>query len=248
MNLKAIITATVATVGSVAFSCQSANKVKASVKRLPDSFTLTAHTGCEKTPDNSLVAIKSAFESGADIVEFDLNFDENGKPVLSHDEPKGTCVTLDEAFCFVAENDKLKVNVDVKNTKDLKAVVERANKFGLGERIFYTGITENDVDAVINQTPEVRYFLNYSVDKAKKCDKIYLESLADKVEKLGAVGINLNYHYCSKELVEMFHSRGLLVSVWTVNNKYAMYRVMLMSPDNITTRFPSDLKKIIEKY
>ena len=248
MNFKTIVNSTVSAFGSVAFSFVSDNKIKKAVEALPQGFTVTGHSGCERTPDNSIEAFEAGYKAGASILEFDLNFDKSGKPVLSHDKPKGECVTLHEAFAYFAENDKLKVNVDVKNTKDLKAVLESAKKFGIEERIFYTGITEKDVEAVKHQTPEVKYFLNHGVDKAKKCDKIYIESLADKVERLGAVGINLNYHDCSKELVEHFHSRGLQVSLWTVNNKYAMYKVMMLSPDNITTRFPSDLTNIINNH
>ena len=247
-RVKAIISSVVSALCAVAFACVSYGNVKNAVAVLPEKFTLTAHTGCEKTPDNSLEAIRIGFEAGADIVEFDLNFDSDGRPVLSHDSPEGECVTLDEAFSCVAEYDSLKVNVDVKNTQNLKAVVECAEKYSLMERIFYTGITENDVEAVKQQTPEVTYFLNYDVKKSKKSDKDYLIALADKVEEVGAVGINLNYRKCSKELVELFHSRNLLVSVWTVNNKYDMYKVMLLSPDNVTTRYPSVLKKIIEKH
>lgn len=247
-KIKTVISSFEAFFGAVAFRCVSYSNVKNAVQSLPEGFTLTAHTGCEKTPDNSLEAIQTGYDAGADIVEFDLNFDVEGNPVLSHDSPKGKCFSLDEAFECACKNEGLKVNVDVKTTKDLKAVVECARKYSLEERMFYTGITENDVDAVKQQTPGVTYYLNYNVGKAKNTDKNYLGNLADKVESLGAKGLNINYHNCSKELVELFHSRGLQVSVWTVNNKYDMYKVMLLSPDNITTRFPSEIKAIIKKY
>ena len=56
------------------------------VKALPENFTVTAHTGCEDTADNSLEAISAGIAAGADIVEFDLRFDSEGKGILSHDE------------------------------------------------------------------------------------------------------------------------------------------------------------------
>jgi len=40
-------------------------------------FTITAHTGCENTPDNSIGSVLKAFDSGADIFEIDIRFDEN---------------------------------------------------------------------------------------------------------------------------------------------------------------------------
>lgn len=212
---------------------------------LPDGFTVTAHTGCENSADNSLEAIRLGYVSGADIVEFDLNFNSESVPVLSHDEPKVGTIALEEAFRAISEHDKLRVNIDVKKADDLKAVVALAEKYGLSDRIFYTGIEEEKVDAVNAQTPDVKYYLNVDVDKKRKSELEYLISLAEKVESLGAVGINMWYGACSKELVSVFHERGLLVSVWTVNNEFDMLRMLELSPDNITTRLPSKLKELV---
>ncbi len=212
---------------------------------LPDGFTVTAHTGCENSADNSLEAIRLGYSSGADIVEFDLNFNSEGVPVLSHDEPQRGTITLEEAFWAVDGYEKLKVNIDVKKADNLKAVVTLAEKYGLSERIFFTGIEEEKVDEVKAQTPDVEYYLNVDVDKSRKNEYEYLVSLAQKVESLGAVGINMWYGACSKKLVSVFHERGLLVSVWTVNNELDMLRMLELSPDNITTRLPSKLKELV---
>lgn len=212
---------------------------------LPESFTLTAHTGCEGTKDNSLEAIKKGFESGADIIEFDLNFDSAGAPVLSHDEPKEDTVSIEEAFKLIAEYDSLKVNVDCKKTDDLRSVVALSEKYGIRERIFYTGIEEKDVSAVKEQTPDVEYYLNVPKKEIGRNERS-LSALADKIKNLGAVGINMKYTKCSKRLVEVFHSKGLLVSVWTINSERAMKKVLPLGVDNITTRYPSMVNAAIE--
>ena len=212
---------------------------------LPENFTLTAHTGCEGTEDNSLEAIKVGYEKGADIVEFDLNFDASGMPVLSHDEAENNSVALEEAFKFIGEYDSLKVNVDCKKTDNLKAVVTLSEKYGVRDRIFYTGIEEKDIPAVKEQTPDVEYYLNVP-EKEIGQDEKSLSALADKVKSLGAVGINMKYTRCSAKLVEIFHSKGLLVSVWTVNSKSAMRRILPLGVDNITTRHPSDILELIK--
>ena len=69
--------------------------------------------------------------------------------------------------------------------------------------------------------------------------------LVEKVKNAGAIGINFNYKSASKELVEVFHENGLSVSIWTVNNEYNMYKILSFGPDNITTRNPDELSKII---
>lgn len=213
---------------------------------LHGEFTLTAHTGCEGTEDNSLEAIKKGYESGADIVEFDLNFTADNEAVLSHDEAKGKCVTLDEAFDLVAELDGLRVNVDCKSVVNLKAVTELAQKHGVSDRFFYTGIFEKDVAAVREQTPQITYWLNFKVNSFKKNNEKYLLSLAQKVRELGAVGLNISHKRCTKRLVEIFHREGLLVSIWTVNTKKHMLRALELGVDNITTREPSELKKLMK--
>lgn len=211
----------------------------------PKNFTYTAHTGCVKTEDNSLEAIEVGAKHGADIIEFDLNFLSDGTPVLSHDKPKGKEVTLDEAFKRVSEYDSLKVNVDVKTTKNLKAVYPLAQKYGIEDRIFYTGIGLDFVEAVKKDSPEVPYYLNISVDKPKKQTPEYLEKLVKTVKDSGAVGINFNKDHATKELVDTFHENDLLVSIWTVNKKRKMYKILFLEPDNITTRRPDKLKEIL---
>lgn len=213
--------------------------------QLPEGFTLTAHTGCEGTKDNSLDAITVGYVSGADIVEFDLFFDVNNNAVLSHDMPMGKAVTLDEAFCHIKKFPGLKVNVDVKVTNDLLQVKECAEKYGILDRIFYTGITPEYADAVQKSTPEIPYYLNISVDKNKNNDGEYISSLIEEVKKAGAIGINMHFRGCSKLLVEKFREAGLLVSLWTVNNRFDMKKVLFMEPDNITTRKPAAYYGII---
>lgn len=212
---------------------------------LSNGFTYTAHTGCIKTADNSLEAIEEGAKYGADIVEFDLNFLTDGTPVLSHDKPKGKEVTLDEAFKKVSEYKSLKVNVDVKNVKNLKSVYPLAQKYGLEDRIFYTGVTDEFLEAVKNDSPEIPYYLNVSVDKSRKQTPEYLESLVKKVKDSGAVGINFNKDHATKKLVDTFHENDLLVSIWTVNKKRKMYKTLSLKPDNITTRRPDKLKEIL---
>ncbi|MBR5321093.1 MAG: glycerophosphodiester phosphodiesterase [Clostridia bacterium] len=212
---------------------------------IPENFTITAHTGCMKTEENSLESIKAGVENGAKIVEFDLYFNDKGEPVLAHDEPVGGEVTLDEAFAYISEFEGVKVNVDIKTVDALEKVYPSAKANNMEDRIFYTGVKDEFVDAVKKDSPQVKYYLNVDVDKSKNTDKEYLLSLVEKVKNAGAIGINFNYKSASKELVEIFHENGLLVSIWTVNNEYNMYKILSFGPDNITTRNPDELSKII---
>lgn len=213
---------------------------------LSKNFTYTAHTGCVKTADNSLEAIEEGVKYGADIVEFDLNFLKDGTPVLSHDKPKGKEITLNEAFKKISEYKNVKVNVDVKTVDNLKAVYPLAQKHGIEDRIFYTGINTDFVEAVKKDSPEIPYYLNVSVDKPKKQTPEYLEELVKTVKDSGAIGINFNKDHATKKLVDAFHENDLLVSIWTVNKKRKMYKILFLAPDNITSRRPDKMQEILK--
>ncbi len=219
---------------------------KKSKGEIPVSFLYTAHTGCCDTEDNSIESITAGVECGAGIIEFDLNFDENENPVLCHDTPEGGEVTLKTAFEEVAKYEGLRVNVDAKSTKNLSAVQQMASELGILNRIFFTGICEDDVDVVKMSCPAVDYYLNAEVEKPTKHTPEYLNSLVKKVKECGAIGINLNKDSVSKELVDTFRKNGLLVSVFTVDDKVEMYKILSFAPDNITTRNPDDFAQVLK--
>lgn len=224
------------------------NEYKKADISLPKDFTITSHTGCMNTEENSLESIKKGVENGATIVEFDLYFNDKGEPVLSHDEPVGGEVTLDEAFEYVSQLENIRVNVDVKTCDALEKVYPTAKKYGIEERIFYTGVKNEFVEPVRENSPQVKYFLNVDVNKSKADEKEYLMSLVEKVKNAGAIGINFNYKNATKELVEVFHENGLLVSIWTVDSEFNMYKILSFEPDNITTRNPDKLSAIIKDF
>lgn len=215
---------------------------------LPLDFTYTAHTGCCKTDDNSIASIEAGASYGAQIVEFDLRFDENENPVLSHDEIVGGEVTLDEAFKKVSDYEALKVNVDLKSYTALWQVQEIASKYNILPRIFFTGVGEENVDVVKMSCPAVEYYLNVDVEKPSEHTEEYLASLVAKVRECGAIGINFNKDSASKALVDYFHENGLLVSIFTVDEKVEMYEILSYAPDNITTRKPDMMQEILKEY
>ncbi len=208
-------------------------------------MTITAHTGCMGTEDNTLESIQKGAEY-ADVVEFDLNFTKEGVPVLSHDEPKGDEITFICAAKIVKSIESLKVNVDLKSVAKLKEIVKIAKKWDILDRIFFTGVKDEFVETVRKDAPEVVYYLNVDVDKAKNKNEEYIESLIKKVKDAGAIGINFNKDNASFELVHLFRKNDLLVSIWTVDKKTEMHEIISYRPDNITTRRPDILKRELE--
>ena len=209
---------------------------------LAGRISLTAHSGCLKLADNSLEAMAAGIAAGAEIVEFDLNYTADGTPVLSHDAPKKTdCVTLAQAFAFLAQQDGVRANVDVKSTEHLEKVPVLAAEARVTEKIFFTGVDDKMVPAVREKCPGVPYYLNTAV---RRSDDV--KALVKKTVALGAVGINLKWKDASPQLIGAFHEKGLPVSVWTVYRENDAIKMVRYGVDNITTRRPDLVCRLLK--
>lgn len=210
-------------------------------------MTVTAHSGAFNTPDNTIENVKKVLEEKCEIFEVDVTFRPSGTPVIIHDgnpsEDEG--VLLEEVFALVAENDSsVKINLDIKSTANLPAVDKLLQKYGLADRAFYTGVFTDWVDTV-KANSSVPYYLNDSVDEDKRNDAETLNALADKVISLGAIGLNINFENVHPIMTEIFHAKGIPVSVWTINDEETAKKYIEIGADNITTKNPEIFKKII---
>jgi len=212
-----------------------------------ENITITSHADCEGNKPNSIESLECGYKSGAQILEFDLYFDKNGVPYLSHGELKGGEIKLEEAFRFLAINQDIKSNIDLKKTDNMPEVFNLIIFYNIINRVFFTGVDESFVEAVRNGCPGIPYFLNYKPNFLKVNNKNYIKELVKKVKDRKAIGINMPHYYLSKKLVEIFHEEGLFVSVFTINQGYFMQRAIFYGPDNITTKWPVKLLKLIQQ-
>lgn len=245
LAIFAVVLCAAIAASAIFFSSFSKLKKEFDVSILPENFTVTGHTGCMGEKENSIEAMEAAVSAGAQIVEFDLEFTENKEPVLCHDSPKGNEVTLGEAFDFLENHPAVLANVDAKSTENLAAVQTLGEERMILNQLFFTGIEEENVKTVQKDCPKIPYYLNVDVNKRKTSDKDYLEELAQKVILSGAVGINMHKRAVTKELCDFFHQKGILVSVYTVNGEYEIYRVLSAGPDNITSKKPDRIIEIL---
>lgn len=221
------------------------NRLKAK-HNLPEGFTVTYHAGAMHTKPNTVNSVKAALNKNAAVVEFDVSFRPDGTPVIIHDSsPKmNEGVLLDEALKAVAEHPSCKINLDIKSTKNLGEVDKLVKKHGLWERVFYTGVFEDWVETV-RSTSDIPYYLNRNLSADDASDFGLWNDIAELTKKLGAIGINSNFKNASADFCEFMHSAGLIVSLWTVNRPADMVKVLSYEPDNITTKRPALLLKLI---
>ncbi len=207
---------------------------------------ITAHSGAENTPANSVEFIETALSCGADGLEVDI-WQIEDSIVLSHDRPQkiGDGVDINELFSRLAKTDKY-VNCDCKHIGIAKNVMETALKSGVkAEQIIFTGSVSGDEIPYLKGTQIYRNAEGLGIDGLFKEPLDY--SLVEKAAKICAdskCGINLNYNGVDLKSVEIIKSFGVKITVWTVDKEEIMHKMLDFGVDYITTNRPCTVLKI----
>ncbi|MBQ9745353.1 MAG: glycerophosphodiester phosphodiesterase [Clostridia bacterium] len=191
---------------------------------------ITAHSGCEATPPNSMEHIKAAIASLAEMIEVDVRM-AGGTLVLSHDEPAdiAACVTLRECFGLVAAAENLHMNIDVKTEGLIEPVMALAKEFGLCERIIFTGACNGDRALALSLGGDMWRSMWPGQEIA---DGI----AANKGD--GSPFLNVAYCMITEENDKALREAGFGFSAWTVDKEYFLRLFLRMGISNITTRNP----------
>lgn len=206
---------------------------------LKEGYTyITAHTGCEGTPWNSIEHIEAALASGAEVVEIDIQND--GELLyLSHDAVKdsGSCPTLRQCFEMILPYHKVLVNCDVKHFGLVRPVIELAREIGISPRIHFTGQVNNDDAQYLKESGEISGWWSSVFPSARQTEAIreavaYLNGYnRDKV-------ICVEYHMVTPELLEYVRQNGYNFTVWTADEDEDIRALMKLGLVNITTKRP----------
>lgn len=127
---------------------------------------ITAHSGCENTPADSMDSLRLAAELGAGAAEVDVRADQDGVLRLSHDRKEtqaeyARCVPLEQAVSFAAEW-ALSLNFDIKEPWVLRDALALAKRHGIPrERLWVSGgITPEQLARDPALTASARFYLN----------------------------------------------------------------------------------------
>lgn len=214
-----------------------------------DGFTITAHTGAFDTVDNTVDSVQKSIDKNVEILEIDIRQRPDGTVVMGHDiittNNDGTEVTA--VFRMIKETDIL-VNLDIKETKVLSSLHELIVEYDLLDQVFLTGIEPHQTKAVKENCPDVAYYINYKPSRIKIFSDDYQQKIIKLLEDTGAIGINCQFSYASRTLSDILHKEGYKLSVWTVDNKRAIKRMLVSKPDNITSHNPDLVKETIDNW
>ncbi len=210
-------------------------------------FTVTYHAGCMGEKANSLESVSEYIFHGAKCIELDVSFQPDGTPVIIHEsEPRfKQGESLDMALKIIAGSRKCKINLDLKSVKNLPAIDALVHEYNLKERVFYTGVGEEWVP-IVKQNSFIPFYLNHLITPEEVTDKDIGKALVERVKAMGAIGVNSKYEKnCSAQLIKMMHRRDLYVSYWTVNSPSIARELVTCEVDNITSMKPKLLEKQI---
>lgn len=216
-----------------------------------DDFTITAHTGAYGTEMNSIEAVEAAIKNNVQILEVDVRQRPNGTLVMSHElvvtNNDGT--PLEDALKLIKEKEDMQINFDIKETRVLNDLHALLVDYNLLDRSFLTGIEQINVKAVKNSNcANMDYYLNYKPSKFKAFSDDYRQKIIKLLEDTGAVGINCNYKFAGSQLSNLLHKKGYKLSVWTVDSERSTKKMLVIKPDNITTKDPDMINSVINNW
>ena len=215
-----------------------------------DDFTVTSLSGAYNTDMNSLEFVKTAINNNAQIIELDIRQRPDDTVVMSNE----IVVTNNEGVPFedvakLLENANVRLNLDIKETRVLDNLYIILEKYNLVERTFLTGIETINVKAVKESAcADMEYYLNYMPSRVRVFFDEYREKLIDLLDETGAVGINCNYKYAGAQLSSLLHKNGYKLSVWNVNSERKINKMLAIKPNNLGTKKPEMVKKVIENW
>lgn len=215
---------------------------------------ITAHSGCDETPLNSLEYVKHAVRLPVDTLEIDIRRSKSGKLILTHDEAADG-VSLAEAFSVIAPG-TLCVNCDVKEYGLEEAVLETAAEAGISsDRILFSGsVTPHKAGEWPSQIRPEQIYLNiealvpevYNLNGQEKLDASL--RAVKLCAETGCKVINVQFRICTPEFMACCAENGIGVSAWTPTAAAELWYIASMNPLNITSRNPMLAKYIASTF
>lgn len=216
------------------------------------STLITAHSGADHTPENSMEFVRHALETAADVLEIDVRTGKDRTLIITHDETDGEAVSLREVFDTVREVPYIRINCDLKETGIEEEVFRLAEECALPvKRILYSGsVSREDLEKggawrkvevywnVEECIPDI--YAQECKENAAHGEKGLSGKAADRLisdcGKYGISVININEKYLNSLFIKKMKENGIGISAWTVNEPERIEKLLECGMHNITTR------------
>lgn len=199
---------------------------------------LTAHSGSDQTPENSL-AFANFFKDkkGIDVIEVDVRCNPQGELVLSHDAlEKKEYVRLSELL-LILEGTTIKLNCDLKEANLEQKVYQLAQKNNQWSQIYLSGNVS--LNYLKNWPEQLLINLENFVGHQGQSPMWDEDDACEKLEWLGQQGarvINLSHLFYTERIARKGNELELSFSLWTVDDLADIRRYQDQGIFNVTTR------------
>ena len=209
---------------------------------------IIAHTGCMGTKMNSRESILAGIQEQADYIEVDVRF-LGDRAVLTHDRPElgNEYLSLEEAVRLVRDAEPVRLALDLKEWNRIGEVAALLEQYDMLGRSVYLGNFMEDMDAMMRWGKGVACFPNVYPEQAAGLDEDGRKSLAERVKRLGARAVGMNYRAVTPELIQALHEQGIMLSAWTVELETDMRRLMAWGAHFITSDRPDLVRACMKK-
>ncbi len=235
------------------------------MKRYP---LITAHSGCDGTPDNSLEFV--AYALGLEIDAFEIDVRKKGNLLyIRHDKPESELeelVSLESVFFLAKEKEHISINCDLKEENLELDVLELAKRCGLKNQIIFSGwvcldtirgiqaskaselyldaecILEKFSEVYLNVECMLEHFYEDRIKEANPNEPGFTEDEIGKIINqmidCGAKTLNIHFSFARKDLIDALEAHEIKLSIWTPSTEETLQLQMNRNFRNITTRTP----------
>ncbi|MBQ6708067.1 MAG: hypothetical protein IJM97_03865 [Clostridia bacterium] len=230
--------------GIVSLATRNANEPE--TRELYPDFTITTLSGSPDSTPNSLSYIKNAATCGAQMIEVDLMFNTKGEPVLTDKYDlidADATVPLIKALEILKEYPDISLLLDLHALTNLSRVEELAERYNMFGKIFYSGVTLNNMDYVLSNSPNIQVFLELDLSSHNADDLEFYDYIRDYA--INAYALNIDFDDLDYEWAELLVNDGHKISVYDVSSKSEFRTALNMFVANITTDKPGELQAYI---
>ncbi|MDO5142249.1 MAG: glycerophosphodiester phosphodiesterase [Eubacteriales bacterium] len=215
---------------------------------MPNHTLITAHSGAEDTPDNSLTFVRCALALPIDALEVDVRRRADGTLALGHDAADDHAPTLAQAFELVRAHPTMCINCDLKQPGLEQAVYRLALSCGLTGRVIYSGTVDvRAASRVSGLQDAVEIYLNleevvpdlYARYRENPDFELHAaETVSAVCRTYGIRTVNMYHRLVTPRFCDRLAQQGLGVSAWTIDCPQTMAQILSYGVHNLTSRRP----------
>lgn len=206
--------------------------------------------------ENTIESFLKAFELGADGIELDVHLSADDEAIVIHDDTVDRTIKNAAGFVkdfTVAEFQKLGVptlvevfhilpegaflNIEIKDPKATKIVVEEIEKFVRLKEINYNKVVVSSFDwEILKEIKKLNPTIQLGVLTEEN-----LEEAFEVANELEAYSINPWFELLTAEFIELAHHQQFQIHTFTVNSPEDITFVKNLGVDAIISDFPDRL-------